>query len=203
VTEASDAASVESRYSADLVRRIVAGDRSAEAAMVERYGRALLFLLRRRTRDDDLAQDFRQEAFRIAVEKLRAGPIENPERLGAYLRGVAVNLVSANWRRSDRQATAADTDMIEAMAGDDPGPFDDISRAQVTAAVRKLLEELTVERDREILVRLYLRDQDRDEICRALGLDSVHFNRVLFRARQRFKALLMQSGETPDLRAVK
>jgi len=203
VTEASDAASVESQVSADLVERIVKGDRSAEHAMFERYARGLLFLLKQRTRDVELAQDLRQETFRIAIEKLRDGPIENPERLGAYLRGVAMNLVAADWRRKDRQATQPDSDAIEAMAGSDPGPFDSLSRDQIAAAVRAVLAELTVPRDRELLIRLYLKEQDKDEICEALGLESLHFNRVLFRAKQRFKTLLLQSDEGPNLRAVK
>ena len=43
--------------------------------MFERYARGLLFLLKQRTRDVELAQDLRQETFRIAIEKLRDGPV--------------------------------------------------------------------------------------------------------------------------------
>lgn len=197
--EASDAVSAEAKVSADLVRRIGAGDHSAETSMVERYGRGLLLLLRRRTGDAELAQDMRQEVFRIAIEKLRSSPINDSERLAAYLRGVAVNLVSASWRKARRQATSADSEAVEAAAGDDPGPFDRLSRAQVQTAVKALLDELPVPRDREILTRLYLDEQDRESICQALSLEAVHFNRVLFRAKQRFKALLLREGKAEHL----
>ena len=45
------------------------------------------------------------------------------------------------------------------------------------------------DRDREILFRFYLAEDDKERICRDLGLTAVHFNRVLFRARERFREL--------------
>lgn len=190
MTAASEQTDFEAEVSVDLVRRIAHGDRSAERAMIERYGRGLLYLLQRRTGDRELAKDLRQETFIIAIEKLRASSLDDPQRLAAYLRGIAINLLSAEWRKNKRRATTPDLDAIDATADGGSGPGDNLSRAQVAGAVRALLEELPVARDREVLVRLYLQDQDRDAICAALGIDASHFNRVLFRAKQRFKALL-------------
>ena len=45
-------------------------------------------------------------------------------------------------------------------------------------------------RDRQVLVRYYLRDEDKATLCHDLGLSDEHFNRVLHRARERFRALL-------------
>ena len=52
-----------------------------------------------------------------------------------------------------------------------------------------MLAELKNERDRDILSRYYIADQDKDAICRDLQLSDLHFNRVLFRARQRYREL--------------
>ena len=49
-------------------------------------------------------------------------------------------------------------------------------------------------RDREILVRLYLQEEEKDTICRDLGLEAEHFDKVLHRARGRLKELLEASG---------
>ena len=49
-------------------------------------------------------------------------------------------------------------------------------------------------RDRDILVRFYLNDEAKEEICRELRLSEEHFNRVIFRARNRFRELLEQRG---------
>ena len=203
MVEAINAAVAEARISADLVDRIGQGDRRAESAMIERYRRALLFLLRKRTGDPELAEDMCQETLRIAIEKLRGEPINEPERLSAYLHGVAVNLVRNEWRKKERRATNPDSEAVEIAPADDPGPFDHLSREQIREAVRALLDELTVARDREILTRLYLRDEDRETICAALNLDSTHFNRVLHRAKGRFKELLLAADPTGILRAVK
>ncbi len=49
------------------------------------------------------------------------------------------------------------------------------------------------DRDRQILYRFYIAEEDKERICADLDLSSLHFNRVLFRARQRFKDLLESS----------
>lgn len=193
----------EPEIAADLVARIGRGARDAEEAMVRRYGAGLLYLLKRRTRDPDLAQDLRQDTFRVAIEKLRASPLDEPERLAAYLRAVALNLWIAHQRKYVRRATTADSDAVEAAAdAGEGGPFENVSREQVRDAVGVLLDELGTPRDREILKRVYLRDEDKEDICAALGVDATHFNRVLFRAKQRFRELLVRADRRNKLRLV-
>lgn len=193
----------EPEIAADLVARIGRGARDAEEAMVRRYGPGLLYLLKRRTRDPELALDLRQDTFRVALEKLRSEPLDEPERLAAYLRGVALNLWIAHRRKQARRATTADSDAVEAAADPgDGGPFESVSREQVRDAVGVLLEELGTPRDREILRRVYLRDEDKDHVCAALGVDATHFSRVLFRAKQRFRELLARAERRNKLRLV-
>ena len=90
---------LEPQIAADLCTRIRPGSRDAEGEMVRRYGAGLLYLLKRRTRDADLALDLRQDTFRVAIEKLRGSALEEPARLAAYLRGVALNLLIAQRRK--------------------------------------------------------------------------------------------------------
>jgi RNA polymerase sigma-70 factor (ECF subfamily) len=144
----------------------------------------------------------RQDTFRIAIEKLRSSSLEEPERLVAYLRGVALNLWLGQRRKDTRRATTADTEAVELVADEGAGPFDNVSREQVRRAVGVLLNELGTARDREILTRLYLDDEDKESICAALGVDSTHFNRVLFRAKQRFRELLVRAEQRSKLRLV-
>ena len=202
MVEAPDHA-LEAQLSAELVRRIGEGDRRAEEEFVRRYQRGLIYLLRRRTGDPQLALDLAQDTFRIAIEKLRRSPIEQVDRVGAYLRGTALNLMSADRRKNTRRATTADSDAVDAVADDAAGPFDHVSSEQVQRVVRTLLKELPVERDREILIRTYLEDQDKSLICEALGVDSAHYNRVLFRAKQRFRELVESAASQPGLRVVR
>jgi len=57
-----------------------------------------------------------------------------------------------------------------------------------------MLQEMPGARDRELLVRFYLNDEEKDAICQELNLSQEHFNRVIFRARNRFRELLEQRG---------
>jgi RNA polymerase sigma-70 factor (ECF subfamily) len=192
----------EREIAALLVRQIGQGVRAAEEALVKRYGAGLLYLLKRRTRDPHLALDIRQDTLRVVIEKLRGGPIAQPEQLAAYLRGVALNLCTAQRRKDFRRATTTDSEAIEAAADERAGPADHLSGEQVKRAVRQLLDELPTPRDRDILTRVYLLEQDKDAVCAALDIDSVHFNRVLFRAKQRFRELILRAEQQGKLRLV-
>ncbi len=198
----SDDQHQEARISADLAQRIGRGDRSAEGELFERYGRGVLYLLKHKTRDPELALDLRQETFRVAIENLRAHGLQEAERIGAYLRGIAVNLAIADARKTIRRATTADSDAVELIADPGSSPAENVSREQTRDAVRALLDELPVQRDREILLRFYLEDEDKDSICAGLGVDSAHFNRVLFRAKQRFGELVARAEQRGRLRLV-
>lgn len=182
----------EKETAASLVKRILEGQRSSEAEMIERYSRGLRFLLRRNTRNEQLAEDLLQETWAIALVKLRASGLDEPERLAGYLCGIAKNLASSERRRVQRQRTSTDSDIVDLIPDEAASQFGRTSRAETCRHVRRLLDELTQERDREILTRFYVREEDKERICRDLGVDDTHFNRVLFRARQRLKDLLVR-----------
>lgn len=201
VADQADSAS-EAEVSARLVAGIRAGRKEAEGELAERYGRGLLYLLRRHCGDPELALDLRQDTLRIAIERLRGDSIDDDARLAGFLRGVAMNLLTAHRRKTSRRATYADSDNVEAAADERLGPYDEVSSQQVQTAVRQLLDELKTPRDREILTRLYLEEEDRETICDDLGIDAAHFSRVLFRAKQRFKDLLTEAGRRGHLRSV-
>src|SRR5262249_28050235 len=69
-----------------------------------------------------------------------------------------------------------------------------IQTEQWAGVVRRLLRELSSPRDREVLVRFYLKEEERGTLCRSLGLTDLQFNRVIFRARERFRELLQNKG---------
>ena len=193
----------EREIATSLVTRVRNGDLRAETEIVERYNRGLRFLLRRKTRDRQTAEDFLQETWALALEKLRANGIMDPARLAGYLTGIANNLVYSDVRRINRQRTSVNTEIIDLIADDSSSPFSEISRAEVCAHVRALLDDLGQERDREILRRFYVKEEDKESICKSLQVDSTHFNRVLFRARQRFKDLVLRGNLRKSLRVVK
>ena len=191
----------EARVAATIVQGIRDGDANAESRLVERYSDGLRFLLLRRTRDDERARDLVQDTLYIAISKLREIDLENPERLAGYLRGIAIRVALNAGRRQQREPYAMEVEAVGQIPDREPKQFDHVAREQTRAAVHKLLQSMPMKRDREILTRFYVQDQDKEEICRALGLDSLHFNRVLFRAKNRFRKLLESSARIDDLAA--
>lgn len=150
--------------------------------------------LTRVTRDADVAEDLLQDAIVTALNKLRTGEIEHRSQLDGYVYRVALNHFR-NYRRKDKSAVS-DPDsagLLEDVAAE-ARPTSSIQSEQWAHVVRRLLRELSSPRDREVLVRFYLREEERSSLCRSLGLTDLQFNRVIFRARERFRELLEDKG---------
>lgn len=174
----------------DLVRRIRGGDAGAEAELVARFGEGLAFLLRRWTRDHAAAEDLYQETFRLALEKIRRGEVRDPERLAGFLRSLAKNLSIHFYRRgASREVREEDLESAPEPAESETGQLDQLLRQEKADAVRQVLKELASERDRQILFRFYIAEEDKEHIRSDLGLSSPDFNMVLFRARRRYRDL--------------
>jgi RNA polymerase sigma-70 factor, ECF subfamily len=150
-------------------------------------------LILRRVRDPEVAADILQDAAVTTLEKLRSGEIAHPENLGGYLYRVAINHLR-NHRRKDRTALSSPEQLEELRDSVDDPDWERVGRPQWAAAARSMLQDMSAARDRELLVRFYLNDEDKDTICRELNLSQEHFNRVIFRARNRFRELLEQRG---------
>jgi RNA polymerase sigma-70 factor, ECF subfamily len=184
----------------ELVHRIVSGDPAAEAELVRRFSRALSFLLQRLTRDDTAAEDLYQETFRLVIEKVRRGELREPEKLPGFVSSMARNLFLGSARRGGRrQKWYGDAEATETAPDPAPGQLARLLAQERAATVRRVLEELKNDRDREILSRYYIADEPKEDICRDLELSDLHFNRVLFRARQRYRELFekrQQAGGT-------
>ena len=55
--------------------------------------------------------------------------------------------------------------------------------------VRKIIDELGIQRDRDVLFRYYILEEDKDKVCADLRLSKDQFSRIIFRARKRYKEL--------------
>ncbi len=112
------------------------GDRRAFAVLVERHYGALVATCRRATADGELAADAAQEAVVTALVGLAR--LRDPERFGAWLIGIGLNLCRralqerARWWRAD----AADT------PAPGPGPQEAAEAAQIAERVRAAIAAL-------------------------------------------------------------
>ena len=150
--------------------------------------------LTRVTRNADVAADLLQDAIVTALNKLRTGEIEHRSQLDGYVYRVALNHFR-NYRRKDKSAVS-DPERANTLedAAAEARPARSIQNEQWSGVVRRLLGEMSSPRDREVLVRFYLKEEERSALCRSLGLTDLQFNRVIFRARERFRELLEHRG---------
>ena len=95
----------------------------------------------------------------------------------------------SEWRKQQRRGHHEDiTEM--ALVDDTPGQWDRASLAEDRAHIRRMLGELTSERDRQVLLSHYLEEEEKSVICSRLGIAAGQFNLILFRARRRFRLLI-------------
>lgn len=173
---------------AALVHRIQRGDPEAEAEFVARYRRGVMVIVAKAGRGRVPVEDLCQDVLAIAIEKVRARAIRDPGRLSGFVAGLA-RIMVMDYIRKEQSRGAIEARMPPAPSMRAPDALKTLLQQEQAAMVRSVLDELESDRDREILFRFYLAEDDKERICRDLGLTAIHFNRVLFRARERFREL--------------
>jgi RNA polymerase sigma-70 factor (ECF subfamily) len=173
-----------------------APSRQADPAALARALRegypGLASLLVRRVGDPQLAQDLLQDAILTTLARLEGGAAVPPDVLAGYVFRTALNHLR-NHRRHAR-LHAEDGAAIEALVDPDAGPLEQTQRASLRELVRRVLQDLSSSRDRELLVRYYLDEEDKLQLCESMALTGPQFDRVIFRARDRLKALIGRAG---------
>ena len=150
--------------------------------------------LARVTGNVELAADLLQDAVVTALQKLRAGEISDPSHLDGYVYRVALNHLRNHRRRNRLLAANSDDIRDPAEEGDSSRVAKEFEADHWSRLVKQLLREMPVARDRELLVRFYLKEESKEDLCREFGLTELHFNRVIHRARDRFRDLLQRRG---------
>ena len=176
----------------ELVRRIMAGDSASESDFVARYGRGINFVLRREARDEDTVADLYQETFRIGIEKIRKGDLRDPAKLGSFMASIARFVVIDHYRATARHDARFENSEDNTFPATEDGQLQTILRTEQAGLVRQAIDEMKSDRDRQILFRFYIAEDEKEDICRDLELSSLHFNRVLHRAKQRYKELYLK-----------
>ncbi len=175
-----------------LLGRIRGGDRQAEQELFASTRFALWMILRRRGCSAAEADDLVQETLLVSLRRVREGSLDHPERFDGFLYVTALNLQRTHSRTERRQAMGSLDDEDEEHLHGSSDPLAEFDMAQRNQMLQSVLASLSQPRDRKLLRRHYLEEADKLETCEILGLDSAHYDRVLFRARQRLRKLLEQ-----------
>ena len=153
----------------------------------------LLRVLTRRCGKGIEAADILHEALRIAIEHYHAGRIGCAERAPGYVYRVALNLL-----RNYRRALGVRAEYLgregAAEPDESPGAIGEILNESLAKHLRAALNQLRMERDRLILQRHYIHDEDKESVCRELNLSPKVFDKLAYRARARVKRTLVHRG---------
>jgi RNA polymerase sigma-70 factor, ECF subfamily len=174
-------------HAADLVSRIRGRAQGAEEELVERYTRGITLLLEHTCNDRSAAEDLCQETFRIVIEKIRNGDVREPEKLSGFVCHTAKNLAIEYYRLAARVES---TDFENARQFPQAAhQLDDLLRQEEARLARKVLDGMETLRYREVLYRFYIAEEPKEQICARLQLSALHFNRILYRAKARYRTL--------------
>lgn len=135
---------------------------AAESELYRRFARRIRLFGLKRLRDDMAADDLAQQVMLIAIERLRAGEIRNPDQIGSFIlstsRMVATGLKRTERRRQHLQEQVQSTET--AVPPVDPHVIG-------TDRLRACLGSLS-ERDRMILLLTFYAERSAGEIAGAM-----------------------------------
>lgn len=173
---------------AQLIRRACEGDGRAVRALYDRYSPRVFAVVRRIAGDDDLAQDYAQEAW---IRAIRALPtFRGDARFSTWLHRIAVNSAlqavrKAKTRRT-REVAMPDEVAVAPRMGD--------------ALLERKLEEaldLLPEGMRKVLLLHDVEGYTHEEIGTALGVTSGTSKSQLFKARAKMRRMLRGIEPSP------
>lgn len=166
-------------------------DPEAENFLVAQFSRPVQLKLRARLRSPELIQDASQETFLRVLSYFRSGKtLDNPASLPGFVHSVCHNISLEFLRGHTRYGQIPEN--FPDPADHSISPEGLVLSNERQAAVRRVLGELP-EKDRELLRRVLLEEEDKDQVCREYQVDRGYLRVLLHRARLRFKAVLVQS----------
>ena len=172
-----------------LIQRILAGDETAFAELVNKYQKPVHTLAWRKIGDFHIAEDLTQEVFLKVYQSLHI--LKDPNQFSGWLYVITANLC-ATWLRKKRIQTQPLEDTALTMTQRDAYSRHVVEEQTKTAAesqrevVKKLLAKLK-ESERTVMTLHYLGEMTVAEISRFLGVSASTIKSRLRRARNRLK----------------
>jgi len=184
-----------SKKAGELARGIMSGDEFSGNEFVNLHYRWLLFIVRKKFSRVSSHEDIVQDSFMVVITKLQKGEVNNPDTIRAYLRTTAINIGYEYLRKDKKYISAVDQESLDIFEDAKSDVLSNLEWDDGINHVKQIMAELPTERDKDILTQFYFEDQDKTDICQNLDLSSEHFDRVLYRAKQRLKALISKHDD--------
>ncbi len=184
-----------------LVGRIKTGEAGSMEELYQLFSKGIRFYLCRQLGPQEL-DDKVHDTFVVVVQAIRRGELREPERLMGFVRTIVRRQVAAHIDRVvHNRREQVDLDSSVRVADPRENPEQSAIFRERAELIQRVLGELT-ERDREILTRFYLKEQDQDQICTEMSLTETQFRLLKSRAKARFGELGKKKLNQKTLQAV-
>jgi RNA polymerase sigma-70 factor (ECF subfamily) len=171
---------------ARLIESALAGDSGAERRLYDAHVGRVYRLAHRMTGQADLAEEFTQEAFVRAFERL--GSFEGRSRLSTWLHSIAVTVVLNGMRRvrrnRERERAVDESSHLEALGGSTRE-----TDHNLRLALHRALDELNDDM-RMVVVMHDLEGFTHEEIAAAMNVETGTSKARLSRARAKLREIL-------------
>ncbi len=168
-------------------------DPRTENELISAFSRPIKCKLRMHLRSPQAVEDAYQETLLRVFTYFRVGKtLRIPASLPAFIHAVSSN-VALEMVRAGRRATCSCDDLPELVDARANPEHDTLTR-ECCDTVRRVLSELS-NLDQELLRRVCLEEEDRDQICRDFRITRDYLRLLLHRARLRFKALVQGDSD--------
>jgi len=165
-----DTASLAARLDGDLAREVAsatAGDAAAaEGELYRRFARRVRLFGLKHLRDDMAADDLAQQVMLIAIERLRAGEIRNPNEIGSFILSTS-RMVATGLRRTERRRQ----NLHQRVDAGEPMNLPADARLFDADRIRPCLGALR-ERERTILLLTFYAERPMPEIAEKMGMSA-------------------------------
>jgi RNA polymerase sigma-70 factor, ECF subfamily len=168
-----------------LVEQIKAGEDTGMEHLYKLFSRGIRYYLCRQLGPQEL-EDKVHDTFLIVVNAIKRGDLREPERLMGFVRTVVRRQVAAYIENAVHlRREQADLETSVTIADRKQNPEQEAIIRQKGALMQSALESLS-KRDRDILIRFYLKEQPQDQICDEMGLTETQFRLLKSRAKAKF-----------------
>jgi RNA polymerase sigma factor (sigma-70 family) len=170
---------------AALVSLVQAGDDAGMEQLYKLFSRGIRYYLCRQLGPQEL-EDKVHDTFLIVVNAIRRGDLREPERLMGFVRTVVRRQVAAYIEtavHTRREQTDLETGIT--VADRKHNPEQEAMIREKAELMKSALADLG-QRDRDILIRFYLKEQSQEQICEEMSLTETQFRLLKSRAKAKF-----------------
>jgi len=168
-----------------LVEGVKRGDRPSMEALYATFSRGVRYYFCKHLGPVDL-DDHVHDAYVTVIQAIQAGTLREPEALMGFVRTIVRRQVAAGIDEAvQSRKEHADFEIGTFVTDERMNPEQEVINRQKAQLMVQVLREISP-RDREILTRFYLRGENQDQICGAMGLTETQFRLLKSRAKARF-----------------